>query len=64
MWEVATLGNIPTSTYFVTCVAFFWEGRVAPSGAFLSHSPHAPLRYPPQQLEPLDTARLRRFRQA
>ena len=22
MWEVATLGNIPTSIYFVTCVAF------------------------------------------
>ena len=26
MWEVATLGNIPTSTYFVTCVAFFRKG--------------------------------------
>ena len=22
MWEIATLGNIPTSTYFVACVAF------------------------------------------
>ena len=25
MWEIATLGNIPTSTHFFACVAFSLE---------------------------------------
>ena len=42
MWEIATLGKIPTFTYCVACVAFSLEregGGWGPSGAFLSHSP-------------------------
>ena len=37
MWEIATLGKIPTSTYFFVCVAFSLEregGGWGPSGAF------------------------------
>ena len=48
MWEIATLGKIPTSTYFVACVAFSLErvgGGWGPSCAFLPHSPSA--LYPP-----------------
>ena len=44
MWEIATLGNIPTATYFFACVAFSLEregGGYGPSGAFLPHSPFA-----------------------
>ena len=65
MWEIATLGNIPTSTYFVARVAFSLgrDGGV-PRGAFLPHSPCAPLRCPPQQLEPLGTIGLLRLHPA
>ena len=48
MWEIATLGKIPTSTYFVACVAFSLErkgGGWGPSSAFLPHSSRA--LYPP-----------------
>ena len=69
MWEIATLGNIPTSTYVFACVAFSLErdltctsfflwigGGWGPSGAFLPHSPFA--------LEPLGAVRLLRLRLA
>ena len=61
MWEIATLGNTPTSTYFFACVAFSLEtegGCWGPSGGFLPRSPNATLLCSPQQLEPLGTFRL------
>ena len=48
MWEIATLGKIPTFTYCVACVAFSLErdgGSWGPIGAFLPYSPRA--LYPP-----------------
>ena len=62
MWEIATLGKIPTSTYFIACVAFSLEregGGWRPSGVFLPHSPRA--LYPPL-LSP--TTRTARYLQA
>ena len=61
MWEIATLGNISTSTYFFACVAFSLERQgegQGPSGAFLPRSPFAL----PNELEPLGTVRLLRLR--
>ena len=49
MWEIATLGKIPTSTYFIACVAFSLERKGGGWGPFLPHSPRAlypPLLYP------------------
>ena len=68
MWEIATLGKIPTSTYVVARVAFSLEregGGWGPSGAFL---PILLVLYTllcsPQLLEPLVTLRLLRLRLA
>ena len=63
MWEIATLGKIPTSTYFAACVTFSLQregGGWGPSGPFLPHSPRALYRLlcSPQLLEPLVTFRL------
>ena len=54
MWEIATLGNGLTYTYFVVCVAklclwvwvvfFFLESGVPLSGALSPHSLRAPLQ--------------------
>ena len=45
MWEIATLGKIPTSTYFFACVAFSLEREGGGWGPFFPHSPRA--LYPP-----------------
>ena len=47
--KFATLGKIPTSTYFIACVAFSLERKGGGWGPFLPHSPRAlypPLLYP------------------
>ena len=68
MWEIATLGKIPTSTYFFACVAFSLEregGGWGPSGAFF---PILLVLYTllcsPQLLEPLSTFKLLMLRLA
>ena len=59
MWEIATLGKIPTSTYFIASVAFSLERKGGSWGPFLPHSPRA--LYPPL-LSP--TTRTARYLQA
>ena len=71
MWEIATLGNGLTYTYFVVCVAklclrvwvfFFFLGSGVPlSGALSPHSRRAPLRCPSPTVP---TARYRRATKA
>lgn len=71
MWEIATLGNGLTYTYFVVCVAklclrvwvfFICLGRGLPlSGALSPHSCRAPLRCPSPTAP---TARYRRATKA
>ena len=60
MWEIATLGNIPTSTYFVAYVAFSLEreggrGLGTERCVFARSSPRA--LYPPLLSPTTRTAR-------